>query len=37
MMNLAIHRKIKAPKKKGIQGTKWKDPCPKRQMNHLRG
>jgi hypothetical protein len=23
--------------KRGKQGTKWKDPHPKRQMNHLRG
>jgi hypothetical protein len=23
-------------KKRGKQGTKWKDPCPRRQMNHLR-
>jgi hypothetical protein len=23
--------------KRGIQGTKWKDPCPRRQKNHLRG
>jgi hypothetical protein len=26
----------KHPKKGGIQGTKWKDPHPRRQMNHLR-
>jgi hypothetical protein len=25
------------PQKRGKQGTKWKDPCPRRQMNHLRG
>jgi len=27
----------KHPKKKKKQGTKWKDPCPRRQMNHPRG
>ncbi len=27
----------KAPKKGGIQGTKWKDSHPRRQKNHLRG
>jgi hypothetical protein len=27
----------KAPKKMEKQGTKWKDPCPRRQMNHPRG
>jgi hypothetical protein len=26
-------KKTKAPKKGGIQGTKWKDPHPRRQMN----
>ncbi len=26
----------KRPKKGGKQGTKWKDPHPRKQMNHLR-
>jgi hypothetical protein len=36
------HKLTKAPKKKkggalgGKQGTKLKDPCPRRQMNHLK-
>ncbi len=35
---LPIKKKTKAPQKKGgIQGTKWKDPHPRRQKNHLRG
>jgi len=36
---LPIINKPKHPEKKrgGMQGTKWKDPCPKRQKNHLRG
>jgi hypothetical protein len=33
---LPIIKKPKHPKKGEIQGTKWKDPCPRRQMNHLR-
>jgi hypothetical protein len=33
---LPIIEKIKAPKKGGIQGTKWKDPRPRRQKNHLK-
>ncbi len=35
--NPANHKWTKAPKKGGTQGTKWKDPCPRRQKNHLRG
>jgi hypothetical protein len=35
--NPANQLKTKAPKKGGIQGTKWKDPHPRRQKNHLRG
>jgi hypothetical protein len=27
----------KAPKKGGTHGIKWKNPHPRRQMNHLRG
>jgi hypothetical protein len=37
---LSITNKPKHPKKKkkgGIQGTKWKDPHPRREMNHLKG
>jgi hypothetical protein len=34
---LPIKNKPKHPKKGGIQGTKWKDPHPRRQKNHLRG
>ncbi len=36
---LPIINKQKDPKKGGIQGTKWKDPRPRRQKkkNHLRG
>jgi hypothetical protein len=34
---LPIINKPKHPKKGGMQGTKWKDPCPKRHKNHLRG
>jgi hypothetical protein len=34
---LPIKYKPKAPKKGEIQGTKWKDPHPGRQKNHLRG
>jgi hypothetical protein len=29
-------KKTKAPKKEGIQGTKWKDLGPRTQMKHLR-
>ncbi len=29
--------KTKAPKQGRIQGTKWKDPPPRRQKNHIRG
>jgi hypothetical protein len=28
---LPIINKLKHPKKRIIQGTKWKDPCPRRQ------
>jgi hypothetical protein len=28
--------KTKAPKKRGIQGTKWKETCPRRQKNHQK-
>jgi hypothetical protein len=28
--------KPKHSRKGGIQGTKWKDPCPRRQNYHLR-
>ncbi len=34
---LPIINKTKHPKKGGIQGTKWKNPCPRRQKNHLKG
>jgi hypothetical protein len=34
---LPIKNKPKHPEKGGIQGTKWKDPCPSTQKNHLRG
>jgi len=35
---LLIINKPKHPLKKGgIQGTKWKDPHPRRQKNHKRG
>jgi hypothetical protein len=36
---LPIINKLNHPQKKRwrIQETKWKDPCPKRQKNHLRG
>jgi hypothetical protein len=32
MKTLPIIEKTKAPKKGGTQGTKWKDPRPRRQM-----
>jgi hypothetical protein len=32
-----LHKKIKAPKKWGIKGTKWKDRCSRRQKKHQRG
>ncbi len=32
-----IINKPKHPKKGGIQGTKWKDPHPRKQKNQLRG
>jgi hypothetical protein len=31
MKTLPIINKPKNSKKEGIQGTKWKDPCPRRQ------
>jgi len=34
---LPIKQKPKHPKTGGIQGTKWKDPRPRRQKNHPRG
>jgi hypothetical protein len=34
---LPIINKPKHPKNWGIQGTKWKDPRPRRQKNHLKG
>jgi hypothetical protein len=37
MMKPCQPKVTKAPKKGGKQGTKWKDPCSRRQMNHLRG
>jgi hypothetical protein len=33
---LPIKKKTKAPKKGGKQGTKWKDPHPRRQKHHLK-
>jgi hypothetical protein len=34
---LPIINKLNNPKKGRIQETKWKDPHPKRQKNHIRG
>jgi hypothetical protein len=34
---LPIIYKPKHPKKWEYKGTKWKDPCPRKQKNHLRG
>jgi hypothetical protein len=37
MLPIKKKTKVSENKKGGIQETKWKDPCPRRQKNHLRG
>ncbi len=37
MWNLVDPKQTKIPKKGGIQGTKWKDPHPRKENIHKKG